>query len=105
MQAGLLNRQIEVYKPMILTNDVGANTTHWNRMYTTRANVRQVSMSRGQQINEVFYPTTKEFIIRSYHHIDEFYRIKYENNFYRIISIDKRREMNDILIVADLVNE
>lgn len=105
MQAGLLNRTIEVYKPLSLTNAVGSNTIQWTKMYETRANVRQTGMSRGQQVNEIFYPTTKEFIIRSYHHIDEFHRIKYQNNMYRIISIDKRREMNDIVIVADLVNE
>jgi len=57
------------------------------------------------QESEVFYGTSKEFIVRSYHNIDEFYRIKYQNNFYRIVSMDKRREMNDILILAELVNE
>jgi head-tail adaptor len=105
MQAGLLNRQIEVYKPVTLTNNVGATTIKWTKAFETRANVRQTGMSRGQQVNEIFYPTTKEFIIRSYHHIDEFHRIKYQNNMYRIVSIERRREMNDILIIADLVNE
>lgn len=105
MQAGLLNRQIEVYKPVTLTNTVGSTTIQWTKMYDTRASVRQTGMSRGQQVNEIFYPTTKEFIIRSYHHIDEFHRIKYQNNFYRIVSIDRRRETNDILIISDIVNE
>ena len=105
MQAGLLNRQIEVYKPVTLTNTVGSTTIKWTKAFETRANVRQTSMSRGQQVNEIFYPTSKEFIIRSYHHIDEFHRIKYQNNMYRIVSIERRREMNDILIIADLVNE
>lgn len=103
--AGLLNKRIEVYKPVTVTNAVGATSINWTKIFETRANVRNVSMNRGQQINEIFYPTTKEFIIRSYHQLDEFHRIKYQNNMYRIISIDRRREMNDILIVADLVNE
>lgn len=103
--AGLLNKHIEVYKPVTLTNAAGYTTTKWTKVFETRANVRQTGMSRVQQINEIFYPTTKEFIIRSYHQLDEFHRIKYQNNMYRIISIDRRREMNDILIVADLVNE
>lgn len=103
--AGLLNRQIEVYKPITLTNAVGSKSITWTKMFETRANVRQTNMSRGQQVNEIFYPTSKEFIIRSYHHIDEFHRIKYQNNMYRIVSIDRRREMNDILILADIVNE
>jgi head-tail adaptor len=105
MQAGLLNRQIEVYKAVTLTNTVGSTTTKWTKIFETRANVRQTGMNRAQQVNEIFYPTTREFIIRSYHHIDEFHRIKYQNNFYRIMSIDRRRETNDILIIADLVNE
>lgn len=103
--AGLLNRQIEVYKAVTLTNTVGSTTTKWTKMFETRASVRQTGMNRGQQVNEIFYPTTREFIIRSYHSIDEFHRIKYQNNFYRIVSIDRRRETNDILIIADLVNE
>ena len=105
MQAGLLNRQIEVYKPVTITNTVGSSSIVWTKMFETRASVRQTGMSRGQQVNEIFYPTTREFIIRSYHSIDEFHRIKFQNNFYRIISIDRRREMNDIVIIADLVNE
>ena len=103
--AGLLNKRIEVYKPVTLTNAAGYISIKWTKVFETRANVRQTGMSRVQQINEIFYPTTKEFIIRSYHQLDEFHRIKYQNNFYRIISIDRRREMNDILIIADLVNE
>ena len=103
--AGLLNKRIEVYKPVTVTNAAGYTSIKWTKVFETRANVRQTGMSRVQQINEIFYPTTKEFIIRSYHQLDEFHRIKYQNNFYRIISIDRRREMNDILIIADLVNE
>lgn len=103
--AGLFNKQIEVYKPLTLTNSVGATSITWTKMFETRANVRQVGMNRGQQVNEIFYPTTKEFIIRSYHHLDEFHRIKYQNNMYRIVSLEKRREMNDIVIIADLINE
>ena len=67
MQAGLLNRQIEVYKPITLTNAVGSQSIKWTKMFETRASVRQAGMNRGQQVNEIFYPTTKEFIIRSYH--------------------------------------
>lgn len=105
MQAGLLNRTIEVYKPVKLTSPVGSTTTEWAKMYETRANVRHVSMNRSYDIAEINYPMTREFIIRSYNNIDPYFRIKYQNDFYRIISIDKRREMNDILILADLVND
>lgn len=105
MQAGLLNKIIEVYQPVTTINEVGSSTITWECIITTRANVRNVGMNRGQQINEIFYPTTKEFTIRSYHSIDEFYRIKYDNKFYKIISVDNRREYNDIVILADLINE
>ena len=105
MQAGLLNKQIEIYKPVTLTNEVGSNTTIWSKSFETRASVRQVGMNRGHQVNEIFYITSKEFIIRSYHSVDEYHRSRFQNNMYRIISIEKRREMNDIVIIADLVNE
>lgn len=105
MQAGLLNKQVEIYKPITITNEVGASTTKWVYVRTTRANVRNIGMNRGQQINEVFYPTTKEIIIRSYHSIDEFYRFKYDGKMYKIISYSYRQEFNDIDIFCDLVNE
>jgi head-tail adaptor len=105
MQAGLLNRTIEVYKPVTLTNVVGSTTTEWAKLYSTRASVKQTSMGRSQELNEITYNINKEFIIRSYHKIHETYRIKFENNFYRIVSIDRRREYNDILITTEIVNE
>lgn len=54
MQAGLLNKQVEIYKPIIITNEVGASTTKWVYVRTTKANVRNIGMNRGQQLNEVF---------------------------------------------------
>lgn len=105
MQAGLLNKIIELYKPISTTNEVGSTTINWVYVRSTRANVRNVSMNRSQQVNEVFYPTTKEITIRSYHDIDEFYRIKYDGKIYKIISKDNRREFNDIVLICDLINE
>lgn len=105
MQAGLLNRIIEIYKPETITNSVGATTVNWNFVRQTRAKVRNLSMNRSQEINEIFYPTTREFIVRSYVEIDDFYRIKYDGKFYKIMSIDRRRESNDIVVLCDLINE
>lgn len=105
MQAGLLNKTIEIYKPISITNEVGATSTKWVYIRSTRANVRNMNMGRGQQINEIFYPTTKQITIRSYHEIDEFYRIKYDDKMYKITSKDNRPEFNDIVLICDLINE
>lgn len=105
MQAGLLNKTIEIYKPISVTNEVGATSTKWVYIRSTRANVRSMNMGRGQQINEIFYTTTKQITIRSYHEIDEFYRIKYDGKMYKITSKDNRQEFNDIVLICDLINE
>lgn len=105
MQAGLLNRIIEIYKPITTTNEVGAKSIKWVYIRQTRAHVRQLGQNRGQEINEIVYPTTKEIIIRAYHNIDEFYRIKYDGKMYKIISIDNRHDFNDIVLLCDVIND
>ena len=62
-------------------------------------------MNRSVQVNEVFYDQTKVFIVRRYVDIDENCRIKYQDKFYRIISIDSNREQNQKTIICDRVNE
>lgn len=105
MRAGLLNEIIELWKPFVSKNEVGASTTTYKKDEVLRANVRHNNMNRSVQENEVFYDTTKTFIIRRYVSIDETYRIKYQGQTYRVISIEDDRQQNQKIIIADRVNE
>ena len=105
MRAGLLNEIIEIWRPFIYKNEVGSSTTIWKKDEILRANVKHNNMNRSVQVNEVFYDQTKVFIVRRYVDIDENCRIKYQDKFYRIISIDSNRELNQKTIICDRVNE
>ena len=105
MRAGLLNEIIEIWRPFIYKNEVGASTTVWKKDEILRANVKHNNMNRSVQVNEVFYDQTKIFTVRRYVDIDENCRIKYQDKFYRIISIDSNRELNQKTIICDRINE
>lgn len=105
MKAGLLKEKIEIYSPDIITTEYGDSKVEYMLHYTTRANVQYNSGARVNENNEVFYPNNKTFIVRHYVPVEEPMRIKFENKFYRIISINSDKYYNDKVIYTELVNE
>lgn len=105
MKAGILKNQIGIYTPVITTTDYGNTKTEYELVTTTRANVRYNSGSRVVENDEIFYPHSKTFIVRHYVQVTEPMRIKYEDKFYRIISINFNQTYRDKEIIAELVNE
>lgn len=105
MKAGILREKIEIYKPETITTEYGDSETEYVLHYTTRASILYNSGTKTNENNEVFYPTTKTFIVRHYVPVDEPMRIKFEDKYYQILSVNKNKYYNDITIVADLVNE
>ena len=61
--AGLLNKRIEVYKPVTVTNAVGATSINWEKAFETRANVRNVGMNRGQQRYSTQQQRSSSFVL------------------------------------------
>lgn len=105
MKAGLLKEKIEVYKPVTVTTDYGDSTTQYELFYTTRAHVMYNSGTRVNENSEIFYPTNRTFIVRHYVPVEEPMRIKFEDKYYQIISIDPNKYHNDREIYTRLVNE
>lgn len=105
MQAGLLTEQIVLYKPEISTNDFGEETTNWVEAYTTRARLLHTGGGREIQNSEVFYATTKQFQVRYYIPVENYYRIFWQNKYYRIIDIEPNKQQQLLTIKADLVND
>ena len=71
----------------------------------TRARVIHNNGNRPLQNSEVFYSYNKTFQVRIYVNVDEFDLIKYDNKFYRILSLDKNKEEQLITINTELVND
>lgn len=105
MKAGLLNEKIEIYSKEVTISESGSVKHNYELFYTTRANVRHNSGSQVDSNGEVFYPTNKTFIVRQYVPVKEPMRIKYDDKFYKIISINLDKTYNNKVIIAELINE
>lgn len=105
MKAGTLKYLIEIYKPIITETEYGDTNVEWEFHYKTHANMMYNSGSRINENNEIFYPTTRTFIVRHYVPVKETMRVKFEDKYYQIVSVNPNKYYNDTEIIADLVNE
>ena len=105
MKAGLLTEIIDIYSPTIVINDYGERTETLEKTYTTRAKVNWDSGNRVLSNEEIYYDYSKTFNVRYYVPVKETDQIEWQNKRYRIITIEKRKEYNDILIKTTLINE
>lgn len=105
MIAGLLNEIITIYHPTTTTNEYGEEVTEYKKTYTTRAKVDHKGGGRAIENNEIIYDYSKTFNVRSYVPVCNNDIIMLQSKRYRILSTDHRREYNDIIINAELINE
>ena len=105
MIAGRLNEVIKIYHPTVTTNDYGEASEEYKLLYTTRAKVDHNSGTRTVENNEIVFDYTKTFNVRSYVPVTDADRIEWQGKMYRILTTQQRREYNDIMITAELINE
>ena len=105
LRAGLLNEYITFRKRVITRDDFGEQSSAWLNVISTRARVVRMSGNRTMENNEVWHPTSMQFIIRTYHIIDNEMEIVYNGNRYNIVFIDVQRLNQLTTITAELINE
>lgn len=105
IRAGLLNENIEIYKPVTTTNQFGEETTTFEFYKATKAREINDSGNRTNFNSEIFYAYTKTFQVRYYIDINEYDRIKWNNKFYRILDINPNKEQQYIGIKTELIND
>lgn len=105
MIAGRLNEPITIFHPTIIYNEYGEANEEYKEVYTTRANVDHNSGARTVENNEIVFDYTKTFNVRSYVPVTDADRIEWQGKMYRILTTQQRREYNDIMITAELINE
>lgn len=105
MFAGFLNEVIEIYE-FVRQKDVYGKITETKQFKCkTRAKVNHRSGSRTVINDNIQYPYTKTFVVRIYINIKEDDLIKYQDEYYRVLSIDKDKTMQQIVIEAEIVKE
>lgn len=105
MFAGQFNEIIKIYKSIETINEYGEREITTQLDYTTRAKVEETSGTRQNENNEIVYDHLKTFYTRSYAPVTDTSIIEFDGRKWRVISIDRRKEHNDIKIVAELINE
>ena len=105
MRAGLLQEIIEIHKPQITKSDWGEQSTVYTLDKQTKARVINNNGKRDIENGEVVYNYDKTFEIRIYNDVDELDLIKWNNKFYRILSIEKDKKQQHKLINCMLKND
>jgi len=105
MNAAILKTPIEIHALTTTKTEYGTIQTSYDLKYSTRAHVKFGSEQQVVSEGEVWFPVVLTFIVRAYVPVIETDRIKYDDKWWKIISINKNIYYNDIEIVATLVNK
>ena len=104
MDSALLRHPIDIYQLVTTKTDYGTINTSYELKYSTKAHIIFNSENQVVSEGEVYYPINRTFIVRSYVPVIEKDRIKYDDKFYSILSINKNDYYANTEIIATLVN-
>ena len=105
MRAGAFEYRIEIYRHAVTQSYSGFQDEVWQLLTTTRANVVQTSGNRVDENNAIFYDYSKTFTVHKYVNVDEFDLVKFKGKYYRILSIDEDRHLNQKVLMTELVED
>jgi len=104
MNSSLLKHPIQLYNLVTEKNPYGAIQSSYAYRCSTKAHIIFNSENQVVSEGEIFFPITLTFIVRSYIPVKETDRIKWEDKFWKIMSINKNVYYNNIEIQTTLVN-
>ena len=105
MNSALLKYPIEIYKLVTVQTPYGTIESTYEYDKTTRAHIMFNSESQVTANGEIWYPTTRTFVVRtSNSDVVEQDRIKWDGKWWNILSINKNDFYGNIEIQAEKVN-
>lgn len=105
MIAGILKDIITIKRAVVIKNDFGEEVETWSDVTTTRAYVKQSSSQRNEENVEITYDFIKEFRVRIYVDVRPYDIIIWNGQKYRILSLDKQKDLQQITLQTELINE
>ena len=105
MRAGVLTERIILLRPVIVKNEFGAETTAYESCGRMRAQVKYNSGNRITERHEIVASVNVTFTIRNQREVDEKMRVSWQDREYLILSVNRERLRQDIVIVAEMVNK
>lgn len=105
MNSGRLRYDITIQKPTIVQNDYGANSIEWEDIIHTKADVTFDQGTRGYMNDELVFVYPKVFTVRYYHKVKDEYRILWNDQKWRILSLEPDLKKQSLTIRTELINE
>ena len=98
MKASDLKERIKIYSLRTTATVYGDTHDEYVFKYTCRARVNYASGNRTVENDAIFYAVDREFIVRSYVPVKDTDIIIWNDEQWRILSIDNSKLLNDIII-------
>jgi head-tail adaptor len=105
MNSALLKHPIEIYALVTTKTQYGTIKTEYTKKYDTRSHIIFGSENQVISEGEIFYPINRTFVVRSYVPVTETDRIKWDNKWWKILSINKNDYYGNIEISCTVVND
>ena len=103
--AGRYNEPVVMYDRFTSKNAYGELVEEYRSTFETRAAVEWNGGSRTVENDEIVHDYIKRFTLRSYVHVSDTSQIEWQNHRYRVLTVERRREYNDQVVTAELINE
>lgn len=107
MQAGRLNEIISVERLVTSDSKYGDQKTekYVEHLPKIRASVKYENGGRIDDNNELFFANHTIFCVRIYQDIRNLDRIKWRGEDYRILNIERQKEIQQLVIKTELINQ
>lgn len=105
MQAGLLKEWITIEEESIIRDEFGGQIKEWIEKIKTRARIQFKSGDQVLENREEIHTVTNVVTIRYRPGISRQMRLKWGSEKYRILSIDRNRTEQSLVIKCELINE
>lgn len=105
MQAGLLTEIVEIHRATLSANTYGQRIQAYTMHAQTRARVIDKSGRRALENSEIFNGQSRQFVVRRYVDVTPKDLLKWQGDFYTIISVTDDRQSNSKIINAELRND
>lgn len=105
MDSAKLTEPIQIYQLVETRTPSGAMDRDYEYKCSTSAFVRYASGNRTIDNEQIFYSVDRQFIVRHYVPVVETDEIRWNNQRWRILSIDRNKEFHNIQINTTLQND
>lgn len=103
MRTGDLRDRIRIYNLVTSGTPYGDTHIEYHFRCTCRARVNYSSGNRTVDNDAIFYSVDRQFIVRSYVPVNDTDIIVWNDQYWRVLTIDHNKTYNDIIITTEKI--